>query len=241
MTTFLVALTVGLALVVPSAAFSQSTAAPPAEPSLRTFLPDLADDVRRLPSIQAGTSIAIGGIAAVALSELDDDMATWYPEGIFTGGSVLNGVVLGAGTLGAYGVAHLWDSPRAKHVIVDVLRAQVLALGITYALKYTAGRDRPDRSSNDSFPSGHTAQTFASATVLARHLGLQPTWPALVAAGFVAMSRVNQQRHFVSDVVFGASLGIAVGWNTRHRDGDWTVTPQLSASGVGLRVGRAWR
>jgi membrane-associated phospholipid phosphatase len=241
MTTFLVSSVVALALVVPVTAFSQvTTPAPPAEPSLRTLLPDLVDDVRRLPSNPATTSVVIGGILSASLSPLDEGLADWEPEGIFTNGTVLNGAVLAAVTLATYGVANWAGSSRVKHVTVDILRAQVLSLGLTYGLKYTVGRERPDHSANDSFPSGHAAQTFASATVLARHLGPQATWPALVVASFVSLSRVNQNRHFLSDVVFGASLGVAVGWNTVHRESTWTVAPGVSRSQVGVHVTRTF-
>jgi membrane-associated phospholipid phosphatase len=242
MTTFLVSSAVAVALAVPATAFSQATApAPPAEPSLRTLIQDLANDVRRLPSNPAGVSLAIGGILSASLAPLDDDLADWEPEGVFTNGTILNGAVLAAGTLATYGVAHLAGSSRVKHVTVDVLRAQILSLGITYGLKYSVGRERPDHSSHDSFPSGHAAQTFASATVLARHIGPRATWPALVVASFVAASRVNQRRHFVSDVVFGAGLGVAVGWNTAHRESNWTLSPRVSRSQKGIQIGRTWR
>jgi membrane-associated phospholipid phosphatase len=241
MTTFLVSSAVALALAVPVTAFPQATTpALQKEPSLRTLLPDLVDDVRRLPSNPASASIAIGGILGVSLSPLDDRLADWEPEGVFTNGTFLNGGVLAAITLATYGVAHAAGSSHVKHVTVDILRAQLLSLGVVYGLKYAVGRERPDRSSHDSFPSGHAAQTFASATVLARHLGPHATWPALVAASFVALSRVNQNRHFLSDVVFGAGLGVAVGWNTVHRESDWTVTPQVSRSGVGVHLARTF-
>lgn len=241
MTTFRVFSTVALALVVPVTAFSQATTpAPQTEPSLRTILPDLVDDVRRLPSNPATASIVISGILATSLSPLDDELADWEPEGIFTNGTFLNCGVLAAVTLSTYGVAHWAGSSHVKHVTVDILRAQLLSLGLAYGLKYAVGRQRPDRSSDDSFPSGHAAQTFASATVLARHLGPQATWPALVVASFVALSRVNQNRHFLSDVVFGAGLGVAVGWNTVHRESDWTVTPRVSRKQVGVHVTRTF-
>jgi membrane-associated phospholipid phosphatase len=241
MTTFLVSSTVALALAVPATALSQATTpAPSAEPSLRTLLPDLVDDVRRLPSNPATASVAIGGILSVSLSSLDDELADWEPEGVFTNGTFFNCAVLAAVTLGTYGVAHLAGSNHVKHVTVDVLRAQLVSLGLTYALKYSVGRERPDHSSEDSFPSGHAAQTFASATVLARHLGPQATWPALVAASFIALSRVNQNRHYLSDVVFGAGLGVAVGWNTVHRESNWTVSPRVSRSRAGIQVTRTF-
>jgi membrane-associated phospholipid phosphatase len=229
-----------LALGVPSLAFPQThTPAPPSEPSLRTFFQDLAGDVRRLPSSAGALSVAAGGILSTSLSPLDDDLQLWDATGAFEAGTLAgNSLVLGAGTLAVYGVGRWLDQRRVSHVAIDVLRAQVLSLGIAYGLKYTVRRERPDHSSSDSFPSGHSAQTFASATVLTRHLGPAAAVPAFGAAGFVAMSRVNQRRHYLTDVMFGAGLGVAVGWTGTRRVGAWQVTPAVSPSGAAVSVSR---
>ena len=74
--------------------------------------------------------------------------------------------------------------------------------------------ERPARTSDGtefSFPSGHSAATFASATVLQRHFGWKVGVPAFAVASYVAASRVQEKRHFLSDVAFGATLGIIAG------------------------------
>jgi len=229
---------VALTLAVPTPAFAQATVpAPRAEPSLRTFFTDLADDARRLPSNQAATTVAFAGILSTSASTLDAQVALWDPEDEFKGGTWIgNSVVLATGTLVTYGVAHWARMPRVKLVAVDVLRAQALSLGLTYGLKYAVGRERPDHSSEDSFPSGHTAQTFESATVLARYFGLPNAIPAFGVATYIALSRLNQNRHFLSDVTFGAGIGIAVGWSATHGRGNWNIAPALSRSERGVRV-----
>jgi len=61
-----------------------------------------------------------------------------------------------------------------------------------------------------SFPSGHSLNAFAVGTVIA--LGFPPLAPvALVAAASIAASRVFLGLHFVTDVVAGAALGVALG------------------------------
>lgn len=229
---------VALAVAVPTTAFSQATApAPRVEPSLRTFFTDLADDARRLPSNTAAVSIALGGILSTSVSPFDDDVARWDPADEFKGGTWIgNSVVLATGTLVTYGVAHWAGMPRVKVVAVDVLRAQALSLGLTYGLKYLVGRERPDHSSEDSFPSGHTAQTFASAAVLARYFGPPAVVPAFGVASYIALSRLNQRRHFLTDVTFGAAIGVAVGWSGTRGRSNWTIAPALSRSGMGVRV-----
>jgi len=66
---------------------------------------------------------------------------------------------------------------RAAHLGLDLLRAQIVTQTLTYALKVATQRERPDGSGNDSFPSGHASTTWATATVLERHIG----WKAAAA------------------------------------------------------------
>ncbi len=81
-------------------------------------------------------------------------------------------------------------------------------------LKRAVGRARPDgerRPSNASFPSSHAANAFAVACVLARRW--RRAAPAFfVLALLVAASRMYLNRHFLSDVVAGAVIGIACAW-----------------------------
>jgi undecaprenyl-diphosphatase len=97
-------------------------------------------------------------------------------------------------------------------------RAAVLALVpanlVVEGAKHSVGRMRPDGSrkrSNSSFPSSHAANAFALAAVFARR------WrrPALAFWGtalLVSFSRMYLNRHFLSDVVVGAALGVLFAW-----------------------------
>ena len=87
--------------------------------------------------------------------------------------------------------------------------ATLLSLSTTILIKYTADRERPDRSDNYSFPSGHTSFSFNGATFLHRRYGINWGMPAYVLASFVGFSRVATQRHYLSDVLVGAGIGIA--------------------------------
>jgi membrane-associated phospholipid phosphatase len=238
----LLACALALALALVSAAPAAGQPAPQAEPSLRTFFRDLGADVRRLPSNPVGISVAAGAILSTSLYPLDDEFDDWDARDTFESGTwVGNSAVLAAGTLFVYGVGHWNDQPRVKRAAVDLLRAQTLSLGLAMGLKYAVRRERPDHSSRDSFPSGHAAQTFASATVLGRHFGPKAAIPAFAAAAFVGASRVNQRRHFLTDVVFGAGLGVATGWNAVRPAGRWTLAPAVSRSGVSMHITRVFQ
>lgn len=81
----------------------------------------------------------------------------------------------------------------------------------TFVIKETFQRTRPDSSNNLSFPSGHTSGMFTVASVLDKRYGLKFGVPAYLWASFVGITRVKTQKHFPTDVIIGAALGIIVG------------------------------
>jgi len=92
----------------------------------------------------------------------------------------------------------------------ELVQAQFVAQVLTYGIKGSVRRPRPE-GGGFSFPSGHTTAAFASATVLQRHFGWKVGIPAYGAATYVAAQRVQGKRHYLSDVAFGAALGVVAG------------------------------
>jgi membrane-associated phospholipid phosphatase len=126
------------------------------------------------------------------------------------------------GTLGAFYLAgKLLKNEKALAVAEDGLASSVIAAGvISPILKATVGRRRPSQTESTfsrdgggvSFPSGHTTQAFAVASVIAAHY--QSFWVQAAAygvAGLVGLSRMEQGAHYASDVLAGALIGVAVG------------------------------
>lgn len=79
--------------------------------------------------------------------------------------------------------------------------------GATLILKYSVHERRPDFSNYHSFPSGHTATTFATAAYLQRRYGWKFGGPAYALATYVAWGRVFAKKHHWWDVVAGAAIG----------------------------------
>ena len=139
------------------------------------------------------------------------DIGNGFGDPVIVYGSLLT-ISVGSkalGTKGVYGVAS-----RA-------LKSALLGGGTTMVLKSIAGRDRPlnsidnpysfhlFRTSDASFPSGHTTVAFALATSFARETS--DKWTDLgffTLATLTAYSRMHDDKHWASDVVFGAGIGI---------------------------------
>jgi membrane-associated phospholipid phosphatase len=110
-----------------------------------------------------------------------------------------NGWVEAGFSLVALGI----DTPEG----VKISRALLFTSLSTGVLKIFVNRERPDKSNNTSWPSGHTSSMFALAGALTYSYGLSAAVPAYSAAGLVALSRMRENKHWLSDVVAGAFIG----------------------------------
>ena len=81
---------------------------------------------------------------------------------------------------------------------------------ITVGMKRAFGRERPNGGSY-SFPSGHTSHSFTMASISNELYGKNIGLISYGLATLVAVSRMNDNKHYLSDVIFGAGLGTAVG------------------------------
>lgn len=126
--------------------------------------------------------------------------------------------------IGVYGIAgFVFRDPGARDIAVDSALATILASGIiTPVLKQVIGRARPNQeegstsfhpfSGDQAFPSGHTTQAFAVASVISAHS--DKVWVSICAytlASLVGFSRIYHDAHWSSDVAAGAAIGTAVG------------------------------
>ena len=117
---------------------------------------------------------------------------------------------------GVYGIewCHI---ANAKHNLRDrtivMATSHLIMATIVNTAKFSIDVQRPDGSSNNSFPSGHTATAFTGAHILFREYKDESVW--LGVGGYICAAlntgtwRVLRERHWVSDVVTGAGVGIA--------------------------------
>ncbi|MDR0907909.1 MAG: phosphatase PAP2 family protein [Rikenellaceae bacterium] len=93
-----------------------------------------------------------------------------------------------------------------------LLATSALSMGIMVSgLKYAVGEMRPDGSARNSFPSGHTATAFMGAELLRAEFWDTSPWIGIAGyavAGAVGYMRVWHNRHWATDVLAGAGIGI---------------------------------
>ena len=92
----------------------------------------------------------------------------------------------------------------------DALSVAVMSAAVN-GVKYSVGRLRPDGSRHNSFPSGHTATAFMTATMLHKEYGWKSPWFSIggyTAAAVTGVSRLMNNRHWMTDVMAGAAIGI---------------------------------
>jgi len=156
-----------------------------------------------------------------------------------------------------YSTAIAADSHKWKETGEMMGEALILADASTFFIKEAVGRGRPDTTSSksnfnsfgfksdyDAFPSMHTSSSFALASVLAatsETVAMKTVYYS--AATFVAFSRLYQNKHWASDVIFGAALGELCGRvvTSYHASGKRVaIVPQAYESGAGLALVGKW-
>ena len=229
----------------------QATAEKPAEPEhtgLAAIVYTTAADFKALPRRKSTWVIlAMGGATAAAAHPLDDsanDRLVGSPtvSRLFAPGKWIGSAYMQVGTaaalyaIGRYVLPHTDGETRTNkvsHLGFDLLRATIVSQALTHGIKISARRDRPTGECC-AFPSGHAASTFAFASVVERHFGYRGALPTYLIAAYVGASRLHDNRHFVSDVLFGAAVGVASGWTVvgRHGRSEYTLMPVPTRGGM---------
>ena len=112
-------------------------------------------------------------------------------------------------------------------------------LGITYTLKVSINRTRPN-GGDYSFPSGHTSAAFQGAAFIHARYGWIYAIPAYIGASFVGYSRVYANKHFPSDVWAGAIIGTLSSFYFATPYKGVNIQPTANNSEYGLQVSASW-
>jgi hypothetical protein len=217
---------------------TQDEAAPCDRSGVSTLFTCTWHDVRQVAGGESRTWLAVGASLAIGSAPLDDrlseSMRDGDPDPGFAPGRHLGEAALHFGVPAAmYVGARITGHPDTAGLAVTMLRTQVVNGILTRSLKLIPRR-RPNQDAatltKGSFPSGHTSAAFATATIIQRRWGWTRGVPAYLVAAYVGTTRL-QNLHYLSDVTFGAALGIASGLTVKM-PGDRVVVSPMIAPGV---------
>lgn len=204
------------------------------------LVPGLGRDIGHLFHREPLCVLGAGAAAAAAAFLLED------PEGGsgFMGQGFLDeaslachhafGPALPAGSVLLWGLGSLADASDAEKTGRMLTEGLLITYGMTGVLKLGAGRERPDGSGSGSFPSGHSSGTACAAVVLWDRYGPGAGVPAAALAVFTALSRVQLGRHYPSDVIAGAAIGVSVGLAVAGAHGEEADSTQVQPA-LGLQ------
>lgn len=108
-----------------------------------------------------------------------------------------------------------------QHQTINIIVANAIMGTVVFVAKNITQQERPDQSDNLSFPSGHTATAFTNASLLYYEYKDSNLWYA--SSGFLfatatGILRIANNKHYTSDVLAGAGIGLVSGlivsyWN----------------------------
>ncbi len=137
----------------------------------------------------------------------------------------------------AYGATLYHDDKDGQ---MQFYKSYGTTIGATYLLKYSIREKRPDTNKHDSFPSGHTSSAFSAASFIHMRYGLKYAILPYLAAAYTGYTRVHSNRHYTSDVIGGAVVGMLSSWYFVTPYKHLTIKPVVCGENKGLQVQYRW-
>jgi membrane-associated phospholipid phosphatase len=217
-------------------------AAPARAQSIASLITSLPADFAHLFTPTNALIVGAGGAGSLAIHSRDDEIAEsiFDPSGgrhdfFRPGATIGDGVEQNSFALGMYVVGRISRRPGVTSAGADLIDAQIVNGVLTQGIKYATDRTRPNGGVR-AFPSGHTSATFATAEVIREHYGWKWGAPIYVLGGYVSLSRMVDNEHWASDVIFGTAIGIVSGRaaSIAHGPQRVSVSPALLPGGFAI-------
>lgn len=209
-------------------------------------------NARALPSWENFQVLSLGGgWAFVAQADWDGDVRHETSENYRRMGGWNDAFSVAGHPLTHFGMATLVytgslfaQNSKLHAFSMDLIDSLIFTDVSNFGLKHAFDSDRPN-GDPFGFPSGHTASSFAFASVVETHFGFFPGLVAYGLAGMVGWHRIDDRKHELSDVLAGAAIGYAVGrsvtGNDLFRRGNVRIIPYSDPYGGGTGIGIDWK
>jgi len=142
------------------------------------------------------------------------------------------GATLGIAAVSVFALGTVTGDPKLLGLGADLIPSLALAWSTTWILKLSVDAARAD-GGRYSFPSGPTAGAFAAAPVLNAHFGTTVGIISYSIASLTGLARLEENKHYLSDVLVGAAIGITSG---RLFTRKVSVAPTLTTDGTALKL-----
>ncbi len=207
-----------------------------------TFFHDVVNDSEAMFTTENAWWLLAGASATLIVHQVEDPegavkgLNEFFLDPLFDFGNIWGDARVQVPlALGCWGIGHYARDDGLENFGYDLTRGALLTYGATSLGKIVFQRTRPN-GDGYSFPSGHTAMAFATAGVMSRHYGPWGTAAGVTLGVLTGLGRMEDNKHFASDVVAGATIGWIIG-RTVARDGAntdsaWQLVP--SANGLVL-------
>ena len=220
-------------------------------PVEHTYFRDIGNDLIS-PFTTPAKWILLGGVATTAMMYVTRKDITYrkretYRQAKPVGNLGFIGNYIGYGFLNAvYTTYFYWqgkknNDPKALQAAEHMFRASTYTLGMTLAMKYSIYEKRPGYPEDHrSFPSGHSAASFAFASVVAAQQGWVWGGVAHGLASFIAISRYNDDFHYIHDITAGITIGASYAWGVYYnleKGNPYWISLVPVKKGAGLAMG----
>lgn len=220
-------------------------------PIENTYYHDVGNDLLS-PFTTPAKWILIGGTVTTAMMYITRKDISYrkretYRQAKPVGNLGFIGNYIGYGFLNAvYSGYFYWqgkknNDPKSLQAAEHMMRATTYTLGLTLALKYSIKEKRPGYPDDPhSFPSGHSSASFAFASVVAAQQGWVWGGVAHGLASFIAISRNNDDFHYLHDITAGITIGASFAWGVYYnleKGNPYWMTLVPVKKGAGLAMG----
>jgi membrane-associated phospholipid phosphatase len=204
----------------------------------------VANDLRHVFTPENG--LILGGASGLALAIVPHEhaivrlstLADGMDDAFHPADALGHGLTQLGGATALYVTGRLTGRSRLETVGRQLMRAQAVNGTLTHALKFAVRRRRPDGGAH-SFPSGHTSAAFTTATVLQHELGWKAGAPAYLVASYIGTARAAANKHYVSDLIVGAAVGVVSARAVATLPGTHrsiTITPVVGRDAAGMML-----